>query len=355
MKHTIYFDEAGNTGQDLLNQQQKVFSLASVQFNQEQQDELSKIFDNGGEIHFKKLKNSSTGRKQIIDFINHELICEQNIISSTCHKKFATVAQIVDQLIEPVFYDNGIDLYIDGRNLIYTNYLFYLGELVWDKTSFNKVLESFIKMMRQKDDDSINAFYSIVNDFSESIDVEFKETFINPIIESREQIEQILESVTKFTLDVTLSSFLNLCDLWHKKHNAKINIVFDNSKQIEFYKEFIEFMKQMNVKTQEVGYGNRKMVFPTQIDTLTLKDSSTELSLQFADLVASTITFMYSNENEKHKSFVENIKKSKLLKLSNCHVIWPYPNFSPKDLGMENSTGNNPLDFIADYQIKNNL
>ena len=355
MKHTIYFDEAGNTGPDLLNDQQKVFALSSVKFSENELNELFEIFDSEEEIHFKKLKNSSSGRQKILKFINHELICEKNIILSTCHKKFATVAQIVDQLIEPVFYDNNIDLYQEGRNIIYTNYLFYLGELVWDKSSFKNLLESFIKMMRIKDSISIDEFYKIVEDFSKTINVNFKETFINPILESRNQIEEILATATKFTLDVTLSSFLKLCDLWHKNLKTQIDVIFDNSKQIEFYEEFIEFMKQMNIKAQEVGYGNKTMVFPTQIDNLELKDSSTDLSLQFADLVASTVAFMYSNENTKHEKFVESIQKSNLLKLSNCHTIWPYPNFSPKDLGMENSKGDNILDFLADYQIKNNL
>ncbi len=349
MKNTIYFDEAGNTGQDLLNQQQKIFVLASVRFNNEQVNELSKIFNNVTEIHFKKLKNSSSGRNQIIEFLNHKLICEQNIIVSVCHKKFATIAHIVDRLIEPVFYDKGIDLYFEGKNLIYANFLFYLGETIWEKSEFNNLLEAFIKMMRTKDEISITNFYLITNSFSQQIDERLKTIFITPIIKSRQQIKSILESVDKFSLDVTLSSFFTLCDLWYKKLNTKINIVFDNSKQIGFYQEVIKSMKQMNIEIQEVGYGNRTMIFPTQIDNVILKDSSTDLSLQFSDLIASTIAFMYNNQNEKHKLFIENIQKSKLLQLSNYHTIWPYPNFSSEDIGMKNSRGNNILDFLVDY------
>ena len=53
----IYFDESGNTGQDMLNADQKVFVLASVNYNIEQLNQLKSIFDNNHEVHFKNLKN----------------------------------------------------------------------------------------------------------------------------------------------------------------------------------------------------------------------------------------------------------------------------------------------------------
>ena len=45
MKNTISFDEAGNTGQDMLNQDQRAFVLSSVNFNSEQIEELKSIFN----------------------------------------------------------------------------------------------------------------------------------------------------------------------------------------------------------------------------------------------------------------------------------------------------------------------
>ena len=41
MKNIVYFDESGNTGQDMLNKDQKVFVLASVDFNEEEQKKLN--------------------------------------------------------------------------------------------------------------------------------------------------------------------------------------------------------------------------------------------------------------------------------------------------------------------------
>jgi len=75
MSNTISFDESGNTGQDLLNKDQGAFVLSSSNFSDSEIEILSNIFDTENEIHFKKLKKSSKGRKQIcISVITHNLL-----------------------------------------------------------------------------------------------------------------------------------------------------------------------------------------------------------------------------------------------------------------------------------------
>lgn len=108
MKNIISFDEAGNTGQDLLNIDQKAFVLASVNFGSNDIEDIKQIFDGCGEIHFKSLKNSKKGREQIISFINHNTISEDSIICSVCDKEYLVIGQIIDQLVETVLYHQKI-------------------------------------------------------------------------------------------------------------------------------------------------------------------------------------------------------------------------------------------------------
>ena len=94
------------------------------------------------------------------------------------------------------------------------------------------------------------------------------------------------------------------------------------------------------------------MTFPTQIKSLKLVNSSDYISVQLSDLIASTIAFMYNNKNAKQNSFVEEIKKSKLIGLSNFHTLWPEPKITPEELDMTDGKGINTLDFIASKQIE---
>jgi len=154
----IYFDEAGNTGQDMLNKDQKVFVLASVNYDATAQNEIKSLFNVDGEIHFKQLKNSGNGRRKILNFLNSSWIKEDHIILYYANKEFATCGQIVNLLIETVFHHNGYDLYLHGLHIAYTNWIFYFGNFYWNKHLFNIFLEAFVAMIRNKDILSINNF-----------------------------------------------------------------------------------------------------------------------------------------------------------------------------------------------------
>jgi len=346
MESTISFDESGNTGQDLLNKDQKAFVLASVCFADEETDKLQTIFKDCAEIHFKNLRKSKAGREQILEFINHELITEQNIMCSISNKEYVVVAQIIDQLVETFLHKNNIDIYQYGLNLTYTNSFYYFGKFLWNKELFHAVLRSFVQMIRDKDEQSVIDFYSALNSLYNDNDTKESEILI-PIIYSSHYIDEILKAVDKFTLDVTLPSFMVICDKWYNKTGNKLRVHFDNSKQIEYYKDYVEFTRTINSEKVEVGYGSRVMTFPTQIESLELVDSENNISIQFADLIASTIAFMYNNKNPKQEPFVEEIRNSKLLELSNYHIIWPAPKVTPEDLEMTDGNGINMLDFLA--------
>ncbi|WP_428068221.1 DUF3800 domain-containing protein [Chryseobacterium gambrini] len=349
----IYFDESGNTGADLLNEDQKVFVLSSNIFSDSECQELKGLFQNPNELHFIKLKNSQKGRESIINLLNHKLISEEKVSLYIAHKEVATVAQIVDQLIEPVSYNRKIDIYKYGLNIQFTNLIFHFGNAFWNKELYENLLKNFIKMFRVKDNDSKREFYKTANELYESVEDEYKKLLL-PIIDSEIIIDDILKNTDKFTIDLTLSCFMVLCDNWYKKIKMKFDAIFDNSKQMEHYKHYVEFLKNMNVPLQEIGYGSRKMTFPAQINEFRLTDSLNEINIQIADILASAITFMYNNKNPKYENFVNQIKNSKLINLNNTNVIWHTSKISVKDLKMEDASGENILDFLANYAIKNN-
>ncbi len=347
MANYIYFDESGNTGQDMLNKDQKVFVLASVDFNEEEQKRLMGIFDTGHEIHFKNLKKSSAGRKKILEFINHPLIKEDHIMIYSVHKEFNVAGQITDILIETTMHHNGYDLYQYGRNIAYANWIFYFGNFFWDKNLYTRFITEFIDMIRLKTEESINIFYTTTEELLDSVN---EKNIIQPIVESKKHIKDIMKSIDKYSIDVTFSNFLVLCDKWYKQTKCKINVRFDESKQIRHYNYYLEHAKKIAEKepgTIEIGFDSRKITFPPQIATLEMVDSKDEFGVQCADLIASAIAFMYNNETGSNAAFSKQIQKSRLLKLSNSYTIWPTDDVSAEALGMTEGKGINPVDFMA--------
>jgi hypothetical protein len=343
----IYFDESGNTGQDMLNKNQKVFVLASVNYDENAQNEIKSLFNIDGEIHFQQLKKSGAGRKKILSFLNSSWIKEDHIILYYVNKELNACGQIVNLLIETVFHHKGYDLYLQGRHIAYMNWIFYFGKFFWNKYLFNIFLNAFIEMVRKKDAASINNFYTITEELYSQID---EKTVLEPVRKSRCHIEEVLKSVDKFSMDVTFSTFLVLCDLWAKKLGNKIDVRFDQSKQIEHYNKYIEETLKLVSKTKEpieIGYDNRTMSFPHQISSVELVKSTDEMGVQCADLIASSLAFAYNNEEGKMEKFSKQIKESKLFQLSNAQRIWPSDDVSSKALGLEKDEGINSLDFLV--------
>ncbi|GAA3555853.1 DUF3800 domain-containing protein [Snuella lapsa] len=347
MGNTIYFDEAGNTGQDMLNQDQRVFVLASVNYNIEQQNEIKSDFDLDGELHFKNLKNSGAGRQKVLTFLNSKWINENHIFLSYTNKGFATCGYVVDLLVETVFYHKGYDLYLQGRHIAYTNWLFYFGNFYWNKQLFKIFLESFVVMIRTKEQADINNFYTLANELYNQIE---EKLILKPIIESKKHIDEVMTAIDKFSIDVTFSTFLVLSDKWSKFLKERIEVRFDQSKQLEHYNKYIEEtlkLQEADAKTIEIGFDNRTMTFPHQINSVKLVDSTDEFGVQCADLIASALAFAYNNEDGKFQKFSNQIKESKLFQLSNAHSIWPIDDVSPEALGLTEGKGINPLDFLA--------
>ncbi|WP_128544079.1 DUF3800 domain-containing protein [Larkinella soli] len=345
----IYLDEAGNTGQDLLNRDQKVFVLASNNFSTNKCDEIVSLFKSTSELHFYNLKSSKAGREALINFLNHYLISEENIFNVVTNKEYSVVGQIVDLLIEHVMHKKGIDIYQHGYNITLTNFIYYAIKNFWTYDMVYYFLSDFIKMIRLKSKESIKKFFMTVLELDA---VSKRNFFLKPILESQSYINDILEPVDKFSIDLTLPSFYVICDYWYKKMKNKLIIIQDDSHQMKHYNEIIDFTIGMDTEITEVGYGEKKMTFPTQIDKLQMADSKSNKGVQISDIIASSIAFVFNNKNQKQEKFVNEIKESKLFNLSNNHIIWPQAIFTPEELSLNLNYGENILDFLAQQKQK---
>lgn len=346
----VYFDEAGNSGQNLLDKDQPIFAIASINFTLEETKEiLSNITSESEEIHFNRLRKYRKYHSQILKCLNHELITSERVKIVYFDKKFALVGHIVDQLIETVFHNRGIDLYKKGLNLTYTNSIYHFGVNVWNTELFENFLSAFQSMIREKTELSINKFYQTAHILNEFIE-DYQKEILEPILASKKYIGSILDSVEKYTIDLTLPSVSQLADLWNKEVNQNLDIIHDDSKQIEFWKDFLFLVSKMiGTERVEVGFDYRKMTYPLAIDSVTLESSKDVLQIQLADLIASSLTYCIKKihiEKSREDEFANKILESNLGNID-TYPVMPSDKLTPKDLGTEDDSGINPLDFLA--------
>ena len=352
----IYFDEAGNSGQNLLDIDQPIYVLVSHNLSSEEADEiLHPIQTNAQEIHFKKLRKYPKYQQPIKDVLNHPFINYDRVKIAYYNKKYALCVHLVDQLVETVFHNNNIPYYENGLNIAFAQSLFLQAEVFESKTEYLELLRKFQEMIRSKNLISINNFYSVANKIFQSMKEEGERNFFYPILMSRDYIDDILDSINKFSIDLALPSLTLLSDVWHKRENVQIDIFHDNSKQVDFWRDFILFLSEdITTESINVGFDERKMIFPLQINTIKTLDSKNNPQIQLADLIASSFThyakniLLSYNKDDKMANIIAETNLSKI----EVHPLQPDLSLMLKDY-VGNEDDINPLDFLATKTMDN--
>lgn len=352
----IFFDEAGNSGQNLLDTDQPVYVLVSHNFSIEEAESiLSPLKTVSSEIHFNKLKKYPKYQKPIEEILNNPLINYNRIKIAYYNKKFALCAHLVDQLVETTFYNHGLEFYEEGLNIAFAESLYLQAHLFETKLEYTELLLNFQKMIRTKDTESICLFYVKAKEIFDNIKDEGEKNFFFPILKSKVYIEEILESINKYSIDLALPSLTILSDIWYKSENARIKIIHDDSKQVEFWKDYIIFMsKYITEEKIDVGFDDRKMTFPLQIDSIETFDSKHHIQIQLSDLIGSSFAYYAKNillEKNEDDTLAKIILNTKLAKIE-VHPLQPDLSIFEKEF-KRGEDDMNPLDFLALKILKN--
>lgn len=352
----IAFDESGNTGQNLLDLSQPYFALASVNLSSQEVDKLFEIIDsNATELHFKSLKKYAKTQRQIIELLNHELVNWSNIKCYIVHKEIALIGHIVDRFIEPLMYSIGKDIYKDRSNIIFTNLIYIFGRSSWHRNLVDEMYSKFQLFIRNSTDQTIEVFYTAVNNLIESIQDDDQKDILNLIKQSKNIKTEIVSHITNYTIDLIFPTFNVLADSWYNELQSNFEIRHDNSKAIEFWSDMIKTLSNPEIiEERKVGFGINTMTYPLKFTKIELVDSKDYKDIQIADLMASTLCYGLKNEDKVGTDeFVTNIWNSNLFNMYHHSMRALDEQTLLKFIQEGDQEGINPLDYLAYMQIKN--
>jgi len=351
----IYFDESGNTGPDLLNTEQPVYILCSTELPEEvAQQYLSKYFTGLKKIHFKNMKNAKSNQKKILNFLTEyiEEIWRHSKIS-IFHKEFTITCKMLDYLVEPYFYERGIDFYDEGRNICYSNMFFYTFYSVLGRRDLNEMCSLFLKLITEKSDTTINNFYTYVKHITDHCNSKYLKNELEILLNSRDQIYDLIKYVNRADFDPALSSLIFLIHKWMDEDNEGLEIVHDRSVTIDKRSNDINFLREMTNTKTRVGYGQVTAEYPLNIKNFEFTPSNSSPSIQICDIIASSLCFAYKNPEQDKLDFHSELVK-KLTGYPIDNIIWPSTNIS-LDENRRKKTGDiNPIDYLAEQMQKNN-
>ena len=98
---TIYFDESGNTGADLLNNEQPIFVLSSVLLNNIDSERICNKYlsTEAQELHFTNLKKYKKHHDGVLGLLKDDFFNTSNVKVFSIHKKYMLVAKYLNLLL----------------------------------------------------------------------------------------------------------------------------------------------------------------------------------------------------------------------------------------------------------------
>lgn len=332
---TVYFDEAGNTGPQLLDPEQPVFTLAAVDFVDQECEELLAIVrtPQAQEAKFTALRKSGAGRARLLKFIQSPLLTPARAKVAITHKPYMVMGKMVDIIVETIAHAQGIDLYKDGANLGLTNLHFLVTPVFCGPELFNAMLASFVAMIRERTPETKARFFDTVRALQAASSVEKFKSDMNLYLAAEPVIDDVLSGIDHNALDPAIPAFFYLCSAWGQQYQKPFDVVHDSSKPIAASKAMLESMMNGTEMPALIGYDRRKFEFPLRATGITFDDSKKQLGLQVADLLAGTVAYFAGRvANGKRDEFCDLLDKAGVERF-NVQSIWPEMKVTPQTLG----------------------
>lgn len=346
---TIYLDESGYTGPELMNEDQLFFVLASLLIDEDEAIALKRDFFS--KVKAEELKHSSlAGRKPQQKLVYHflEYIRERTSILKVgvINKKYALVCQIVDFLVEPAARKYGVELYDKGGNIAMANVLFNGLPVVTSNTFFRELLFLFQQMMRFRTQENYNKFFRLAFQRHE---VSTGNELMAFIQRAHNEIgPSILESSPDNALDLAVTLALLIMGTWRKEIKDDIVLVHDASSDMAKQKYIWDAITSPNMPEKVVGWDRRTMSFPIRIEKTILENSKNCVSLQLADVIAGAFARSakwYLGKQDPLDDYGKTI--TGLIGEIPILSMLPGTGVTPSELGTTGSNYENPHIFIG--------
>ena len=347
---TVYMDESGFTGEDLLSPDQPLFVHVSTTLSHEDCAALLKDHFRGvqgNELKHRNLSKWPSGQARVAAFIKTLGGKTSNVTAWVCHKEFALLTYLVDLWVEPAMYQDGIDMYRDGGNLAFSNMAYFCLRTFQSNKFLSDHLRRFQRMMIKRTKQNFQEFFGSLDRDMARVDERTRSILIMFLGAGMRLGFGHLPQLPKRALDPAFTTTVNTCGFWQKLSGGPITLVHDRSSSLAKDQWLWDLITSPEIQKTTVGVAGRDMEFPLNVPQIVFADSKSHLQLQFCDLVAgASVAWHRPLMGLDHdKDYVDNLGKAGIEGLR-IGAIWPSPEVSPDSLGTRGMTGDG-IDVLA--------
>jgi hypothetical protein len=324
---TIFCDEAGFTGNNLLDREQEIFTFAGVALSHDAARHIVErtIADfglQGKELKGSRMLKSEAGRRAITAVIE-ECAPHTRVV---CHlKKYALACKFFEYIFEPALADQNSIFYGCRFNSFISTILFL--HLRVRAIPAETIFEEFSKFMRTGDEHALQSLFPsggpIVDPTADPIQAISVFAMMNRrhILEELEAIRGD-GSTPNWILDLTTTSLFSTLCYWGERFE-ELEVYCDRSKPLEAEAEFLKCMIGRKDRTRIRMFGKERQMIFNLVRLPEMVDSSKCPGVQIADVIASALARAFQNRwrnqvDETEKRWVKLTRQSFL-----DENIWP--------------------------------
>ena len=283
---TLFIDESGYTGYDLLNKQQPFQGASSINIDEKTAKALIKYCfprNKANELKHSKLSRRKSNWKPLLD-MQQILLKEYMGFSYVCDKKYLLILMFLDICIEPFFYDQGLNFYEDGQNYSLASLLYYTAPTFWGEENFLELLYIFQHATKTKSDVAINILIEKAKALTGN---ELYEYLLPLCIRYHSCIEEIKNPSSN--TDAAFVELFSLISHIEKYVNQEYRIIHDKSENLNKYNELLNMFITTDSHTEFKQTEITTLRFPLKLVEVTQVDSRRSYGVQLADILIGGI------------------------------------------------------------------
>ncbi|MCV3271954.1 DUF3800 domain-containing protein [Roseobacter sinensis] len=287
---TIFFDESGFTGYNLLDPEQPVFTVASADIEDARAEEILRLSfprNRADEHHFTRIWKSKRHRDGLRTFCNHLDEVADKAFCYATNKRFAVLTKIMDYLVEPAITDAGFDFYDDGFCWRYSNYVHFGLTQFAPPELLDCLLAYYQEFSRDPTRENLSTLQLRLRMMANSAD-ERVQVFLDQMAMGAELFERYtgLEDF-RSSNNIQTSTMIAVIGHWRQAHPEDFAVVHDASSAFLRDRVMWEAITAADNQEVELKAGDGSFVpHPLRVVSTEARDSRESFSIQFCDILA---------------------------------------------------------------------
>lgn len=286
---TVAFDESGHSGENLLDAEQPIYSLASVCLANDTAEALVSELLAGrqaGELKFKDLRRRSGGRRLVLQVLRSRAVPAGRRRISVAQKSWFLCAKIVDLLLEPVATSSGA-FYASGLHRDLATYLHAHAGTDLPIEVWRDFQEVFVRAVRSGEQGPLHELCERLRAVKSASQDTLTGKIFSAVPVSIQYLEgEVRGEKARDQLEPSVTSLVQQLQAWSEHLAEPFRVVHDDSNVVRAWVQDLLALSNSTIDPIEVTSDVATFRLPLQRFTVEFSTSESNASVQLADIFA---------------------------------------------------------------------